>query len=261
MLRNICLLLTLALCCTNAKDFTSEYRLIHAMRYMGESKIVGGTEAQPHSIPFQVSFQRKNGFHFCGGSILDETTVITAGHCCKGFSINDVQVVVGAHDFNSPEGTEQTQNIVKITYHENFASKGINNDICLLEVEHPFEFNDNVKPVTLPENEFTPTGEVVVSGWGTLRANGNSSPVLRTVTLNMVPYLRCYINYIGGLDESMICASGKGKDSCQGDSGGPLVQENTLVGIVSWGIGCAHPWFPGVYTKVSMFIDWIHENK
>ncbi|CAB4053981.1 CTRB [Lepeophtheirus salmonis] len=118
MLRNICLLLTLALCCTNAKDFTSEYRLIHAMRYMGESKIVGGTEAQPHSIPFQVSFQRKNGFHFCGGSILDETTVITAGHC----------------------------------------------------FEHPFEFNDNVKPVTLPEKEFTPTGENCYIEYGAILA-------------------------------------------------------------------------------------------
>ncbi|QQP37822.1 Trypsin-1, partial [Caligus rogercresseyi] len=66
--------------------------------------------------------------------------------------------------------------------------------------------------------------------------------------------------YPGMIDETMICAAAPEKDSCQGDSGGPLVQGNTLVGIASWGRGCAFAGYPGVYGKVTKFLDWIAEQ-
>ena len=62
--------------------------------------------------------------------------------------------------------------------------------------------------------------------------------------------------------DSMICAGlpEGGKDSCQGDSGGPFVCGEDVSGIVSWGVGCARPGYPGVYTQTSYFVDWIMET-
>nr|ACO14916.1 Trypsin-1 [Caligus clemensi] len=226
-------------------------------------KIVGGEEVEPNSIPFQISFQTKNGYHFCGGSILDDKTVITAAHCCAIFGTRKVKVVAGEHHLFQNSGDEQTLDVEKITMHELYGSNSnqTNYDVCLLSLNTSFELNDKVKAVSLPEKDQEFTGDVVVSGWGTLSAGGASSDELRAVTVQVVPDEECQEAYPYSIDESMICAAASKKDSCQGDSGGPLVQDDVLVGIVSWGIGCAIPRYPGVYGKVTTFLDWIAGNR
>lgn len=65
------------------------------------------------------------------------------------------------------------------------------------------------------------------------------------------------------ISETIICVANPGKDVCQGDNGGPLVsmgtspEDDTLVGLVSWGLGCADPKYPGVYTDISTVRSWI----
>nr|CAH61460.1 trypsin [Lepeophtheirus salmonis] len=234
----------------------------HAAPRMKQSgRIVGGDEVEPNSIPFQISFQTITGFHFCGGSVMDKDTIITAAHCCDGFRAEDVQIIAAEHDLFSISGDEQKVGVSKITYHEKFGSHGTNYDVCLLKLKSSLDLNEKVKPVALPEKDQEFTGDVVVSGWGTIASNGPSSPVLRSVTVHVVSDEDCSDAYFGSTDETMICAAAPGKDSCQGDSGGPLAQDGTLVGIVSWGYGCAAPGYPGVYGKVSKFIDWIVEHK
>jgi trypsin len=93
-------------------------------------------------------------------------------------------------------------------------------------------------------------------GHGTTSSGGSSSDNLLHAEVSYVTTSECTSDYgynNGSITGNMMCARDDGKDSCQGDSGGPLYDEveNTLVGIVSWGIGCADPSFPGVYSRVS----------
>ncbi|XP_040569786.1 trypsin-1 [Lepeophtheirus salmonis] len=241
--------------------FSESFMRVKSMRQRFGGRIVGGEEVEPNSIPFQISFQTTGGLHFCGASVMDKDTIITAAHCCDSFFPWEVQVVAGEHDLFSTSGDEQKIAVSDITYHEMFETHGTNYDVCLLKLKSSLDLNEKVKPVALPEKDQEFTGDAVVSGWGTIYSDGPSSPLLRSVTVQIVSDEDCSDAYPGSTDETMICAAAAGKDSCQGDSGGPLAQDGTLVGIVSWGRGCAFPGYPGVYGKVSQFIDWIVEHK
>lgn len=81
------------------------------------------------------------------------------------------------------------------------------------------------------------------------------------VSVRVMSYENCQENYGEDLTIHMMCAMSPMHDSCQGDSGGPLVYDGKLIGVVSWGIGCARPQYPGVYAKVSAMHDWIIEHK
>ena len=130
----------------------------------------------------------------------------------------------------------------------------------------PANCNKRVQPVCLPGPFTEPsTGDkVTVTGWGTLKSGGKQPKTLMKVHVPIVDHATCISNYAAqGYDvtDNMICAGleNGGKDSCQGDSGGPLVLKDTneQVGIVSWGIGCAWAGFPGVYTNLVNYNDWI----
>jgi len=248
---------------------------IHSLLFLGVSalaedgKIVGGEEAAPHSIPWQVSLRRKSdNFHFCGGSVLGPNHVVSAAHCTVIWdSPDEVVVVAGEHDRSVDEGTEQTVPVSKLTVHESYGSpKNFENDIAIWELGEPLEMNDYVAPVALPEPMKQSEGECTVSGWGTLHSGDSSTPnVLMKVDVPVVEDGRCKIEYPFSIAESMLCAGEHGKDSCQGDSGGPMICYNSdgsgyLGGIVSWGIGCGGYYHPGVYTEVSYFTEWINAN-
>ena len=102
---------------------------------------------------------------------------------------------------------------------------------------------------------------VTVSGWGDTGDRGELPTILQKVEVPVVPHWEC--EWLYGrekIKDSMFCAGRAGRDSCQGDSGGPVMYEGYLIGVVSWGQGCALPGYPGVYTDVSKFIDWIRMN-
>ena len=107
------------------------------------------------------------------------------------------------------------------------------------------------------------SGDCIVTGWGTLYESGSSPEILQKVTIPVMDDKTCQFYMAGGsIKESMLCCGYNegGKDSCQGDSGGPLYCNGVQAGIVSWGVGCARPQQPGIYTEVSYFVDWIKEN-
>jgi len=234
-----------------------------------EARIVGGQVVEPNSLPFQISLQRRNfaGFaHSCGGSVYNENYIVDAAHCVDGFDASNLLVVAGAHSLLIESGFEQRRLVKNVTIHPAYDRETVENDISILELESALDFSEGkVAPIDLGTDLIKSDSVVTVSGWGALSANSINylmPNLLRKVDIPVVSNKVCAEAYgDGSIADSMLCAGFDqgGMDSCQGDSGGPLFTSNpfTLVGIVSWGYGCAEAGYPGVYTRVADFIEFI----
>ena len=227
-------------------------------------RIVGGQTASS-PIPWQVSLRQcqSGGCHYCGGTVLDSKTILTAAHCQVSTSH---YIMVGNVDRN------QGQNVaVANVINSNWNQQTMDNDIAILKLSTPLTLGGDVQAVCLPSDNFNPaTGAACwVSGWGTLQSGASSLPQqLQWVSVPVVEQSKCNSQYsaYGGITDNMICAGLEqgGKDSCQGDSGGPFVcLENgnpVITGVVSYGIGCALGDYPGVYARVTQYLTWIRAN-
>ncbi|KAG8307794.1 hypothetical protein J6590_013491 [Homalodisca vitripennis] len=172
------------------------------------------------------------------------------------------------------------QDIVVDEYicHEDYDSKSYQNDICLLRLAKPIEFNHYVSPICLPVydtflKQSFESSVMEVAGWGiTDIATGKASTVLLTLNVPIKTQFICELAYSGRSEiiDRQMCAGGVvGQDSCSGDSGGPLMAPFSMdappryfiIGIVSFGPKkCANTNTPGVYTKVSEYMTWILDN-
>ncbi|RDD36299.1 Trypsin-1 [Trichoplax sp. H2] len=234
-----------------------------------EDKIVGGQNSAPGEFPFIVSLRKKSGkytYHFCGGSIISSSTVLTAAHCTVGTQANKVTVIAGEHDIVASDGTEQSVLASKLIEHPSYSSRTLDNDFSIIRLSNSFTYNANVKAVPLQMQDDIGVSKVTAIGWGALSEGGSSPRILQDVTVTVVSNSDCNAAYSGGITDNMLCAGepSGGKDSCQGDSGGPLISGSgsspTLVGVVSWGQGCARPGYPGVYARVSRAHSWIKQE-
>ncbi|KAJ8667236.1 hypothetical protein QAD02_008898 [Eretmocerus hayati] len=228
-------------------------------------RIVGGEPAQIEDHPWQVSLQSR-GMHFCGGSIISSTIILTAAHCAEDESASSMTVRVGSRLKDKGGSLHEVSSIrVHEKYHTNKYGVPIN-DLALIILAEPIVLGRGSHPVALFDKaEKTLEGAVsTLSGWGSLDEDGTSSNELYTVDIPVISVKDCSEAYDkqGGVPARQICAAYPpgGKDSCQGDSGGPLVIGNRQAGIVSWGNGCARRGYPGVYTEIAAFRDWIKKH-
>merc|ERR1712105_359996 len=194
-----------------------------------DDKIVGGTVSDAHAAPFIANIKR-SGSLMCGGSLVTPGYIVTAAHCEYNIP-SRLTVTVGDVTLSRTEASEQTFNVVSQIPHEDYSSSNQQNDIMIIVLQGTATTNSYVQTVTLP--------------------------VISNDDCDTYPYYR------GQIYPGMICMGllGEGgKDSCQGDSGGPAMCNGALAGVVSWGVGCAEAKYPGVYTRVYNYVDWINAN-
>uniref|UniRef100_A0A3B4WZR3 trypsin n=1 Tax=Seriola lalandi dorsalis TaxID=1841481 RepID=A0A3B4WZR3_SERLL len=213
-----------------------------------DDRIVGGYECRPHSVPWQVSLN--NGWHFCGGTLINSRWVVSAAHCYKD---ENIELRLGEHHIRYKDGPEQFIAAAAVIRHPEYDRYTINNDIMMIKLAEPAELNEYVQPASLP-SRCAPAGtQCLVSGWGATQSPYQPSGCLHCLDLPVLSQQDCERSYPDRITAAMFCAGflEGGKDSCQGDSGGPLVCNGELQGVVSWGWGCAEVNRPGVYAKVS----------
>uniref|UniRef100_A0A673AL19 chymotrypsin n=2 Tax=Sphaeramia orbicularis TaxID=375764 RepID=A0A673AL19_9TELE len=230
----------------------------------GYNKIVNGETAVSGSWPWQVSLQDGRGFHFCGGSLINQYWVVTAAHC--RVSPRSHRVILGEHDRQYNSEQIQVKSISRAITHPYYNTQNFNNDITLLKLSSPVQMSSRISPVCLASSSTSiPSGtRCVTTGWG--RTGQTSSPrFLQQTALPLLSPAQCK-QYWGSnrITDAMICAGASGVSSCQGDSGGPLVCENggvwSLVGIVSWGTSNCNVRAPAVYARVSYLRRWIDQT-
>jgi len=250
--------------------------------------IVGGSEATPHSIPWQISLGVQLHTYdmgpSCGGSVVSRHYVVTAAHCLTTFSKPKwLYVVAGAHSLKEKDRYEQKVKVEQVIIHPGYNENDISyNDIALLKLETPLEFNNGIQPICLPKasQAWGADDTFLLSGWGSLLGSDydkHGLPVESEVNKYpeqlqqvLVPYYdheKCakLIYYRKSIHDKVICAGFEegGRDACGGDSGGPLATRVngkwTLAGVVSWAVGCAGTNRPGVYTDVAKYRYWIDQ--
>ncbi|KAM7383207.1 hypothetical protein PAMP_002878 [Pampus punctatissimus] len=230
--------------------------LIGAAFATEDDKIVGGYECSPHTQAHQVSLNA--GYHFCGGSLVNEDWVVSAAHCYK----SRIEVRLGEHDIGVNEGNEQFIRSSRVIRHPQYSGYTLENDIMLIKLKTPATLNEYVQPVALPTS-CAPAGTMcIVSGWGNTMSSTADGDKLQCLKIPILSDEDCNNSYPGMIDNTMFCAGylEGGKDSCQGDSGGPVVCNGELQGVVSWGYGCAEKDHPGVYSKVCVQTEWLYST-
>ncbi|XP_062538139.1 uncharacterized protein LOC134206439 [Armigeres subalbatus] len=235
------------------------------------SRIVGGQPTGINEFPWMARLSYFNRF-YCGGMLINDRYVLTAAHCVKGFMWFMIKVTFGEHNRCDDAVRPETRFVLRAIA-QKFSFLNFDNDIALLRLNDRVPITDFIRPICLPTDPVkTYVGmNGLVTGWGTLKEDGKPSCILQEVEVPVLSNDVCSseTNYTASMiTDNMMCAGylGKGKkDSCQGDSGGPLIAERPdkryeLIGVVSWGNGCARPYYPGVYTRVTQYLDWIKEN-
>ncbi|XP_057658715.1 trypsin-3-like isoform X2 [Diorhabda carinulata] len=210
MLSTYCVVLVPIIIVLNLPYFTSAENL----------KIIGGNETTIEKHPWMVSIQFLSN-HLCGGSIINEDTIITAAHCFDEIS-SGLTIVSGFTDLSEAEASVRVMSII---IHEDYDSATIDSDIAIMKEDASATSNILMEI------------EIPVIDWN-----------LCTTLLPVTERMMC-AGYVNG-----------GPDTCTADSGGALELNTTLIGIVSWGIGCGEAGHPGVYTDVRRFRPWIREH-
>ncbi|XP_037535966.1 tissue-type plasminogen activator [Nematolebias whitei] len=244
-------------------------------------RMFGGKQSDITEQPWQAAInvyqpRYRTHFHRCGGVLINSCWVLSAAHC---FEINDnaekLGVVLGRTFRKQNSSSEQIFSVEKYWIHEKFDNETFDNDIAILKLKTDFGIcainSAEVRPVCLPDRGLVLPDwtECEISGYGKdTEFSAEFSERVKRGYVRLWPKERCVPEVLSGrtVTANMLCAGDtRGlDDACKGDSGGPLVCRNddkmTLMGVISWGDGCGQKDKPGVYTRVTNYIDWINSK-
>ncbi|XP_030560691.1 venom serine protease Bi-VSP [Drosophila novamexicana] len=247
-------------------------------------KVVGGEPAKQGTWPWIALLGYDDGSSSpfkCGGTLITARHVITAAHCIR----QDLTFVrLGEHDLTTDtEARHVDVPIAKYVSNPQYNSRIGRGDMAILYLERNVEFTDTIIPICMPSSPSLRAKSYVSSnpfvvGWGKTQEGGESSNILMQLMIPVLDNQVCRTSYAKvnrffteeQFDKAVLCAGvlTGGKDTCQGDSGGPLMTSEVsegqmrfyLIGVVAYGVGCARPEVPGVYTSTQYFMDWILEQ-
>lgn len=230
------------------------------------TRVVSGVSSNRAATPWFIMLRVTTGSEefLCGGTAISNRWIVTAAHCVYGMTSKDVRrstAVVNPSDLYTDTKSRNVR-WKRVSVHPAFDLVANRHDIALIETTH--SLRTTALPYSGPEIAPDPGATLKVFGFGATQSGGFPS---RNLQVGRVLDLAGSDGACGQYQEqydanSMLCAGSSNSkvDACQGDSGGPLTGwagRRTLVGIVSWGYGCASPGFPGVYTRVSSYAPWI----
>ncbi|CAM4948204.1 unnamed protein product [Rotaria socialis] len=198
----------------------------------------------------------------------DENYVLTAAHCISTKDPSLITITAGIHNRDLgdvDESSRQKLQVAKIFVHPDWNADTVINDIALLRLAEPANFNEYVQPACLPGPDPKPDSEVVLIGWGAVETGGGTHHVLKQTQVRVIENCEHFWTDIN--KEKQICVRDPSLNSvvCNGDSGGPLLQEHSgqwvVEGVTSFGereCEMVNHNMPNVYTRVSAYLPWIN---